>query len=281
MPITTDTTSTASVYEYTSSIARRLFPQSSQAFLSNVFIGAEAFFWGRPPDYQANDIKYHDFRHTLQVTTTYGDLIAARQLANAPSITPREFELGLAAALFHDSGYLKLRSDIEGTGAKYTWCHVLRSCALAASYLPTLGLTIDEIEVVLGAIRATGSSMIGMRLKFTRQENHPLACLVASADYLAQMAASDYPEKLGALFNEFSEADDFMHIPVERRPFKSTDGLAAGTAEFWERVVKPKLENDFKGVHRFLTAADGSNPYIDAIERNLRIIMQRSTGGAP
>ena len=281
MPLTTDTTSTAAVSEATLGIARTLFPQSSTAFISNVFAGADRFFAGGHPDYQANDLKYHDFRHTLQVTVAYVDLIAGRQKTDARPITPREFEMGLAAALFHDSGYLKLRSDHEGTGAKYTWCHVLRSCALAASYLPSLGLTIDEVDVVLGAIRATGSSMIGMRLRFTRKEHQFLACAVASADYLAQMAASDYPDELGLLFDEFAEADDFMHMPAGHRPFKSAVGLAAGTTEFWQHVVKPKLEKDFHGVYRFLAAADGSHPYVDAIERNLRIIAQRADGGAP
>ena len=120
-----------------------------------------------------------------------------------------------------------------------------------------------------------------MRLKFTRKEDHLLSCIVASADYLAQMAASDYPDKLGMLFDEFAEADDFMHMPADRRPFKTAAGLAAGTTEFWQRVVKPKLENDFRGVYRFLGADDGSHPYVDAIEHNLRIITQRAARGAP
>ena len=49
-----------------------------------------------------------------------------------PKLNPRLFELAVAAVLLHDSGYLKLRSDNVGTGAKYTYCHVLRSCSFAA-----------------------------------------------------------------------------------------------------------------------------------------------------
>jgi hypothetical protein len=41
--------------------------------------------------------------------------------------------------------------------------------------------------------------------------------------------------------------------------------------------VKPKLENDFAGVYRFLNRPDGSNPYIDAIEHNLGVIARRQT----
>jgi len=48
-----------------------------------------------------------------------------------PLLSVRDFELAMAAVLLHDTGYLKLRSDREGTGAKYTLVHVhpqLRLC---------------------------------------------------------------------------------------------------------------------------------------------------------
>ena len=275
MPLTTDTTHVEPVTEVALEVAGRLFPGSSPVFIRDLFAGVQLLFNGGYLDYQANDLKYHDFQHTLQVTTAYIDLFEARQIAGETPFSLRQFELGLCTALLHDSGYLKLRSDREGTGAKYTFCHVLRSCALAASYLPKLGLHIDEIDSVLGAIRCTGPSTAGMRLRFNRRDDQVLASLVATSDYLAQMSADDYPDELELLFNEFAESDAFIGIPSSQRVFKSARELVGGTTTFWERVVKPKLENDFLGVYRFLTAADGSNPYLDAIERNLRIISRR------
>ena len=35
--------------------------------------------------------------------------------ASQPTITAREFELGIAAILLHDSGYIKQLGDNEGT----------------------------------------------------------------------------------------------------------------------------------------------------------------------
>lgn len=275
MPLSTDTTRAEHVTEATLCVLRDLFPASSESFTRNLFSTAENLFSGACPDYQANDIKYHDFQHTLQVTVAYVDMFAARQTSGTPAFSLRQFELGLASALLHDSGYLKLRSDREGTGAKYTFCHVLRSCALAASLLPKLGLKIDEIDVVLGAIRCTGPSTTGMNLRFHRHDDHILASLVASADYLGQMAAADYPDELELLFNEFAESDAFLSLPSNKRVFKSCDQLIAGTSVFWKKIVRPKLETDFLGVYHFLDLPDGTNPYIDAIEHNLGVISRR------
>lgn len=272
MPLSTDTTSVENVTEATLEIARTLFPGAPETFARDMFTATARLYTGGFIDYQACDLKYHDFRHTLQVTMAYVDLFAARQASDEPAFTHRQFELGLAAALLHDSGYLKLRSDHEGSGAKYTFCHVLRSCALAASLLPTLGVKSEELDIVLGSIRCTGQNTAGMGLRFHRHEHHVLASLVATADYLGQMAAADYPDELELLFNEFAESDAFLGIPSSQRFFKTAQQLIAGSTAFWENVVKPKLENDLLGVHRFLRRPDGTHPYLDAIEHNLAII---------
>lgn len=277
MPLTTDTTQVETVTEAILEASRDLFPSASTVFIKDIMSGAQKLFNGGYLDYQANDLKYHDFQHTLQVTVAYTDLFIGRQCSGDLPFTHRQFELGLATALLHDSGYLKLRSDRSGTGAKYTFCHVLRSCALAASYLPSLGLKPDEIDTVLGAIRCTGPSTTGMKLRFNRRDDHVLASMVASADYLAQMAAEDYPDELEFLYNEFNESDMFLGLPQSQRIFKSAAQLISGTGVFWAKVVKPKLEEDFAGVYRFLNRPDGSNPYIDAIEHNLGVIARRQT----
>jgi len=280
MPLSTDTTHAKNVADATLRIAADLFPRSSPAYIRRIFSEVETLFTGGYQDYQANDLKYHDFRHTLQVTMAYVDIMAARQSTASSPITCRQFELGLTGALFHDSGYLKLRSDHEGTGAKYTYCHVLRGCALASSYLPSLGLALEEIDMVLGIIRNTGPSTAGMRLRFHSKHEQILACAVATADYLGQMAAEDYPDELELLFNEFAESDDFVRMPLDCRLFQTAADLIAGTPVFWVQVVRPKLENEFLGMHRFLDTPEGTNPYLDVIERNMRIITQRTPSTA-
>ena len=275
-PFTIDTSCAKTVTEAALGIAEGISPGLDQSFIRSVFYDCENLFSGNHPDYQANDLPYHDFHHTLQVSVAFMDLFVARQYASGSSpFSHRQFELGLTAALYHDSGYLKLRSDSEGTGAKYTFCHVLRSCALAASHLPTRGLKIEEVDIVLGAIRCTGPSTTGMNLRFNRNDDHVLASMVATADYLGQMAADDYPDELGLLFQEFAESDAFRCLPAPQRLFKSASHLVGESTAFWEKVVKHKFDHDFLGVYRFLNQPDGRNRYIDKIEYNLDVIAQR------
>lgn len=255
-----------------------LFPGSPTAWFDQLFADVEALFSGRHPDYGAVDLCYHDLEHTLQATVCLTLLLEGCQTSGATAkITSRQFELAIAGVLLHDSGYLKLRSDTAGTGAKYTFCHVLRSCAFAASYLPTLGATEAEIGGVLGAINCTGPTKEISRLHFRDPIERFIGCALATADYLGQMAAPEYPDELEILFNEFSESDDFIHVPAARRIFSSAEDLIARTPTFWTRVVLPKLETDFQGVYRFLAEPypSGHNAYIQAVARNIAIIEGR------
>src|SRR5664279_6170198 len=98
-----------------------MFPKGDLLFVPRVFGWAIECFSGNYHDYQAVDTRYHDFEHTLQGTLCLARLLRGRQAAGAhPQFTPQMFQLALLAILLHDAGYLKKRSDKEGTGAKYT-----------------------------------------------------------------------------------------------------------------------------------------------------------------
>lgn len=263
--------------------ARRILP--SPALVEAVCRVADDLFAGRMWNYRPIDLRYHDYLHTLQAGRAYLSLAEAA-LARSGEFaepSPRELEIGFAAILLHDTGYLQARGDDEGSGAKYTYCHVLRSCALAASILPTLGFDAVETEDALGCIRCTGLTGNPAKATFSSDGARRVACFVATADYLGQMAAPDYPEKLPALFTEFAEADAFARVPPEKRAFKSIDQLLRATGGFWKGFVLPKLEGDFGGVHRILAgpAPGAPNPYLLAIERNLALIAARSAAAAP
>jgi hypothetical protein len=188
--------------------------------------------------------------------------------------------MAIAAVLLHDTGYLRVRSDRDGTGAKYTYCHVLRSCAFAASYLPTLGANDYEVEAVLGAINCTGPTKQVSRLYFREPVERIVGCALATADYLGQMAAADYPDELEILFNEFKESDSYIHLPPSRRTFKSAADLINQTPAFWRKWVLPKLESDYQAMYRFLARPypQGSNAYLDGVERNIAKVERRIAG---
>jgi len=278
MPHNIDTRSGVAVAEFVRRAFAELYPGESPARIDRVFIDVQALFEGRHPDYSAIDLRYHNFEHTLQATVCLVDLLANRHRAGVvPQANARQFELTIVAVLLHDAGYLKLRGDSAGTGAKYTFCHVLRSCAFAASYLPSLGVSAREIESVIGAINCTGPKHEIGRLKFSEPVERVLGSALATADYLGQVAAPDYPDKLENLFAEFTESDLFTRVPEAERAYRSPRHLAEQTPAFWEKFVVPRLDQDFGGLYRFLATPypDGPNRYLIAAEHNIAIIRQR------
>lgn len=278
-----DTKNPAAVALLARNIFLQLFPGASPTLLDRAFQDIELLFSGRHPDYQAIDLRYHDFEHTLQATVCLTFLLeGAQQSGESGQLTARQFELAIAAALLHDSGYLKARSDESGTGAKYTLTHVLRSCAFAASYLPTLGVNEKEIARVLSAINCTGPNNEIGRLQFDDPTECLIGCSLATADLLGQMAAADYPDKLEVLYGEFLESDNFVAMPRERRRFKSPQDLVLKTPYFWAKVIRPRLDTDFKAVYRFLARPypAGPNAYLDGVERNIAIVRQRTDAKA-
>ncbi|MDF3057481.1 MAG: hypothetical protein K0R17_1696 [Rariglobus sp.] len=249
---------------------RAISPDASPALIDGVSVLVEELFAGRHPGYQKADLKYHNLDHTVLATQCFVDLAKGRvQHDEQPVFSPRQFSLGYAAILLHDSGYLKTRDDVSGTGAKYTSSHVQRSCALAALALPDLGCSADEIEGVQNAIRCTGLNSQIDRINFRSEIERLTGCMVVTADYLGQMADPDYPVKLPRLFEEFEEANNFSRVPFESRPFRSAKDLMAKTTAFWHGFALPKLDRDYQGVYRLLTQPDGSNPYLEAVEANL------------
>lgn len=230
----------------------------------------EQLFLGRHPDYYKADLRYHDLQHTVLASQCFIDLAEGRMVHDArPVFGHRDFALGCVAILMHDTGYLKRRDDVSGTGAKYTNTHVERSCGLATTFLPALGVTAAELEVVVGAIRCTGISAQISQIAFRDDIARLTGCMVATADYLGQMADPDYPEKLPGLFAEFEESNDFEGVPPEKRMFKSAKDLMSKTGGFWTYFALPKLEKDYEGVYRLLAGPGGDNPYVASVQANL------------
>jgi len=253
----------------------RMFPGKNTTIGPQALHDVESMFEGRYLDYQANDMPYHNLQHTLQVAVCFNAIMEGRHNAGIePQMTSRQYELGVIAVFFHDTGYLKLRADRDGTGAKYAFTHVLRSCSFASSYLPALGVSLPELDSVLAMIRCTSFTQGSRHFHFQDAIEGITGCAVATADYLAQMAAPDYPESLKNLFAEIEESDNYAQVPARQRRYRSADELIADTPTFWQSFVLPRLERELLGVYRFLATPypDGPNPYIEAIETNIEKI---------
>ncbi len=278
MITTVDTKDAQAVAALVGGKFKALFPRAKVTNLQRVFEDTTNLFTGKHPDYLPNKLKYHDYEHTLQATVCLVHLLEGRhRCAAAPKFTARQFELSIASALLHDSGYIKTRSDTEGTGAKYTFIHVLRSCSFAASYLPRIKANEAEIERVLHAIQCTGPVSQVSMIPFRNESERVAGFSLSSADYLGQMAAPDYPDELDFLYREFKESYDYFNTPKSQRLFPSARGLEKATPGFWTGFVLPRLEKEYEGVYHYLErpGPGGTNLYLEAVKKNIAKIKRR------
>lgn len=268
-------------------IYRGLYSEGDSEFIPRSFSWANQFFSGQYEGYQAVDALYHDFEHTLQGTLCLARLLAGREEAGArPALPRRNFELGLLAILFHDSGYLKKEDDREGTGAKYTLVHVDRSAQFASEYLSRRGFSAREVQSIQNMIRCTGVNVDLASIPFTDDLERMVGAALGTSDLLGQMAAPDYVDKLPILFLEFEEAARFDKSGASRfARFDSADDLIRNSPAFWSDYVEPRIKDDFRGLYRYLNDPypDGPNVYLEGIEKNLerlrRMISQQAARG--
>ncbi|MFM8470032.1 MAG: hypothetical protein ACKODH_08685 [Limisphaerales bacterium] len=264
-----DTKSPAAVEAAVASLHGEMFSRGGREFVAKVFGWAVDAFEGRYRDYQPIDARYHDFEHTLQGTLCYAQILQGRQRAGAtPAVPQRMFELGLLAILLHDTGYLKVRGDNEGTGAKYTLIHVSRSANFAQQLLTEKGFSTEDAGIVMRMIRCTGVNVKIDAIPFQGEVERTIGFCIGTADLLGQMAATDYVDKLPILFDEFAESARYSGT---KTMFESAEQLLKMTPMFWEKYVRPKIEKDFQSNFRFLSDPypDGPNPYLAAIEANI------------
>jgi hypothetical protein len=265
-----DTKSLTAVRNEVLTVFRRLFPTADPSCVREAFGWAEEAFAGRFGEYQPIDAKYHDFEHTLQGTLCLVRLLEGYQLARTnPPLIARMFELGVLAILLHDTGYLKKKDDVQGTGAKYTLVHVSRSAEFAGNLLREKGFLQNEIRSVQNMIRCTGVNADLATIPFQNELEKTVGFALGTSDLLGQMAAGDYVDKLGILYQEFEESNRFNGKTAGPGVFISADDLRRKTPAFWDKYVLPKINSDFLGLYHFLDMRDGNNPYVDRIKANI------------
>lgn len=253
---------------------RRLFPNEDFEPIHQTFVDIHQLFAGRYPGYQSCDMRYHDSEHTLQATMAMVRMMEG--MNNAPDglpLTPQSFTLGMHAVLMHDAGYLKLKGDIEGTGAKYTLTHVNRSAEFANRYLRSRGYSARDRAAVEHMIHSTGFFVDTGKIPFHSEAEQMLAYGLGTADLLGQMAASNYLNELDNLFEEFQECVQRQGQAADALAvYHSAEDMRAKTPQFFRGHVMRMLSMQWGGVYRFLEQPPGSgrNPYLEAIAENIR-----------
>jgi hypothetical protein len=174
--------------------------------LERVFRHVCELFRGKYPGYRGCNTHYHDLRHTTDVFMALGRLLHGAHVAGI-RFSHEEIMLGLFSALLHDTGYIQKAHDRKGTGGKYTRNHVTRSIRFVGEYFARHGLSETDATRCGTLILCTSINARIGQIDFETPALAMLGKMVATADFLGQIADRIYIEKLLFLFREFREAD--------------------------------------------------------------------------
>ncbi|MGD8772635.1 MAG: hypothetical protein PVI25_06165, partial [Gammaproteobacteria bacterium] len=219
---------------------------------------------------------YHDIQHTLDGVLALARLIQGHEISEPPQrrLGPGRATVGLMTALFHDAGYIRHSSD-EGhlNGAEFTQQHVTRSAHFIERYMAQAGMGAAG-SIARQIVHYTGYEVLYPQIYTSNEKDRRLGYLVGTADLMSQMADRCYLEKCrDRLFPEFVLGGLAMYIGPNGKMvvrYRSGIDLLRRTLDFFETVCMPRFEEDFGGVHRYMTAIyNGRNPYMVALEKNI------------
>ena len=240
-------------------------PKFIFALLENIFADVVRLFNGDYPGYRACNTLYHDLDHTLDCFLAMARLLHGAAL-NAVPLSAKDVELGLIAALMHDTGYIQQAQDREGTGGKYTLFHIDRSIAFMEHYFGQNGFKREDLSHCCNFLKCTGLNVKIGDIDFPSPEHETIGKILGAADLLGQMADSSYLEKLPFLYQEFAEGG----VPG----FQDELDLLKKTPAFWE-FTQQRLAGELGGVadygrdHFRQRWGIDRNLYVEALEANI------------
>jgi hypothetical protein len=224
-------------------------------------------FGGDYPGLLRCDTLYHDLRHALETGLTMARLLDGETRGEAdsgPRIDRSHALLGIVLALYHDIGLLRRSHEADIWGASLTPVHEERGVEFLQNYLAGTSLAglADKAELIMPT-----------KLVFKMPTEWPalhrkLASMIATADLLSQMSDRCYLEKCrDFLFLEFSAIG---LAGTADSPYPDRETLLHKTPGFCTGFIFHRLDEDFANVRRFINHHfDGTDPYGDAIQRNL------------
>ncbi|OGR05552.1 MAG: hypothetical protein A2520_02290 [Deltaproteobacteria bacterium RIFOXYD12_FULL_53_23] len=244
--------------------------------LAELFSDVADLYAGRWSSHEACAVTYHNFSHALDVCLATARMFSGwNRMEQTRILNGEYFQLGIAASLFHDSGYIKDKGDNAGFGGKFTLIHVGRGMKIAQDYLTKKQWPENEVDAVARIISITDYNKapdIAPLFQDTRLKT--IAQIVATADLVAQMADTDYIQRIDDLFTEFQEVYDFENretlIKKGTKVYKTVQEIRDGTIAFYEQFVVPTLIR-LGRMDRYLTSffGGGRNPYQENIAANL------------
>ena len=282
---TVDVTNPDAVGAEVRGILERRYPGFDFAPVDLLVRDFARLYSGEFPGFRACDIRYHDAQHVLDVTLAMARLIDGHDCDPGPlgPLGPKLALAGIAAALFHDSGYIRrTRDSRHKNGAAYTLVHVSRSARFMADYLPQVGL--QNIKgVCTRIVHFTGYEVDIQHIHVANGKERRLGALLGTADLIAQMADTDYLRKCrDHLYQEFEiggMAGKWGRSTHTGTIYRSPEHLLETTPEFMRTTIEVRLESQFGGVyHHVARHFGGPNLYMDAIMDNCRRLQAALAG---
>lgn len=272
---TVDVSDAACVASAVRDILENCYPGSDFSAVDLLVRDFSRLYGGTFPGFRACDINYHNAQHVLDVTLAMARLLDGhdRKNAGAQHLGPALALAGIAAALFHDSGYIRRTHDSRAkNGAVYTRVHISRGARFMADYLPLVGLG-HIAGICTRIVHFTGYEVDPGDIEVSDNNEGRLGALLGTADLIAQMADVDYVRKChDHLYEEFVEggmAGEFGVYTNTGIIYRSPRHLLESTPGFMHAAIEQRLDGHFASVHRY--AADhfgGRHLYMDAIQDN-------------
>lgn len=270
-----DVSSPDSVCAAVLTILRKRYRGIDFAPVEQLFVDFARLYRGEFPGFFACDTHYHDMQHVLDVTLATTRLIDGYEASQVRSerLGGELAMIGVAVALFHDSGYIRRKGDTRHQfGAEYTKIHVSRSARFLADYLPTAGFA-RAAPLAVKLVHYTGYEFDPRGMKFPDPKQRQLGALIGSADVMAQMADRAYLQKCrDRLFREFELGGLTRQrdaLGVEHVRYASPIDLLRQTPEFIRHTLNDRLDTLFGSVYRYFGMHfGGPNLYLEAVERN-------------
>jgi hypothetical protein len=274
---TVDVSDTVSVASTVTSILSACYPGADLSPLAVLFYDFDRLYTGAYPGYRACDVRYHNSQHVLDVTLAMARLLDGHERSHPAeeALGPERAMIGIAAALFHDSGYIRrTRDSRHKNGAAYTRIHVSRGIRFLTDYLPTVGLN-HMVAPCARILHFTGYEVDPADVPVADEREHTLGKLLGTADLIAQMADLEYVQKCREyLYEEFAAgglAGEAGGEGYKGVIYKSPEQLLDQTPEFMRTAIDERLNGHFNGVHRYAANHFGGHHlYMDAIQENCR-----------
>lgn len=233
----------AAVFEEVKNIFIHHYPITAFGEVRIAFGDFNELFEGSYPGYRACNTKFHDKIHTMDALLAIARLIDGYNISARTRIPVREARLALIATIFHDTGYIQMKSDRKGTGAKYTLHHVQRSVDFVREYFKNKGYPGKDASAAGRIIHCTGLSADIASMGFETSTERMLGHMLGTADLMGQMGSRTYLERLIYLYREFREG----HV----KGYTSEHMLLEKTLDFYEATEK-RLKLILNGVNRYL-----------------------------